>query len=199
MILVGYARVSSTTERQTTDLQHDALLAAGVDPRHLFTDHMSGASTQRPGLAQALAYLQPLDCLLVWKLDRLGRSLSHLLQIINDLAKRDIAFRSLTEAFLDTTTAQGKLLLSIFGALGEFERALTQERIKAGLAAAKRRGKQGGRPHVITAETLAQIQQALQGGTSKAAVCRIFGLKRTTLYDALRRTTNAAPERTRPD
>jgi DNA invertase Pin-like site-specific DNA recombinase len=185
-MLVGYMRVSSDTDRQTTDLQRDALLGAGVDPRQLFADKASGARDDRPGLQQALAYLHPGDCLVVWKLDRLGRSLPHLLQIITTLQAQGVAFRSLTEQ-MDTTTPQGAFLFSVFGALAQYERALTQERIKAGLAAAKRRGKRGGRPQAITAEQWEAIRTALEGGMSKAAVCRTFGVKRATLYDTLAR------------
>jgi hypothetical protein len=137
-MLVGYMRVSSDNDRQTTDLQRDALLDAGVDPRQLFADKASGARDDRPGLQQALAYVQPGDCLIGWKLDRLGRSLPHLLQIVTTLQAQGVAFRSLTEQ-MDTTPPQGAFLFSVFGALAQYERALTQERIKAGLAAAKRR------------------------------------------------------------
>ena len=185
-MLVGYMRVSSDTDRQTTDLQRDALLDAGVDPRQLFADKASGARDDRPGLQQALGYVQPGDCLIVWKLDRLGRSLPHLLQIVTILQAQGVAFRSLTEQ-MDTTTPQGAFLFSVFGALAQYERALTQERIKAGLAAAKRRGKRGGRPQAISDEKLAAIRAALDGGASKAAMCRTFGVKRTTLYEALLR------------
>src|SRR2546426_9794369 len=114
---VGSMRVSSDNDRQTTDLQRDALLEAGVDPRQLFADKASGARADRPGLQQALAYVQPGDCLIVWKLDRLGRSLPHLLQIVTTLHARGVAFRSLTEQ-MDTTTPQGAFLFSVFGALG---------------------------------------------------------------------------------
>jgi DNA invertase Pin-like site-specific DNA recombinase len=185
-MLIGYMRVSSDTDRQTTDLQRDALLDAGVDPRQLFLDRASGARDDRPGLQQALAYVQRGDCLVVWKLDRLGRSLPHLLHIITTLQAQGVAFRSLTEQ-MDTTTPQGAFLFSVFGALAQYERALTQERVKAGLAAAKRRGKRGGRPPAITAEQWEAIRTALAGGMSKAAVCRTFGVKRATLYDTLAR------------
>ena len=189
-MLVGYMRVSSAHDRQTTDLQRDALLDAGVDPRQLFADQASGTRDDRPGLQQALAYVQPGDCLIVWKLDRLGRSLPHLLQIVTTLHTRGVAFRSLTEQ-MDTTTPQGTFLFSVFGALAQYERALTQERIKAGLAAATRRGKRGGRPQAISEEKLAAIRTALDVGASKAAICRTFGVKRTTLYDALARSAAA--------
>ena len=185
-MLVGYMRVSSDHDRQTTHLQRDALLAAGVEPRHLFEDKASGARDDRPGLQQALAYVRSGDCLVVWKLDRLGRSLSHLLHIVTTLQAQDVAFCSLTEQ-MDTTTPQGAFLLSVFGALAQYERALTQERIRAGLEAARRRGTRGGRPKAISAEQLEAILAALHAGASKASLCRTFGVKRTTLYDALAR------------
>jgi len=185
-MLVGYMRVSSDGDRQAVDLQRDALLAAGVDERHLHEDHASGSRGDRPGLAEALAFLRPGDCLVVWKLDRLGRSLPHLLATVTDLKTRGVAFRSLTEQ-IDTTTPQGEFLFHIFGALAQFERSLTQERVMAGLAAARRRGRRGGRPSAIDAEKLAAVVAALDGGATKAAVCRTFGIKRSTLIDALAR------------
>lgn len=185
-MLVGYMRVSSESDRQTTNLQRDALISAGIDSRHLFEDHASGAKDDRPGLAEALAFVRPGDALVVWKLDRLGRSLSHLLSIVNALKEKQVAFRSLTEG-MDTTTASGELLFHVFGALAQYERALTQERVVAGLAAAKRRGRIGGRPPAIVGEKLETIITALDGGMSKAAVCRNFGVKRTTLIETLSR------------
>ena len=189
---IGYMRVSSESERQTTDLQKDALLQAGVDSRHVFEDKTSGAKDNRVGLEKALAFLQPGDCLIVWKLDRLGRSLSHLLKIITDLRKRGVAFKSLTEQ-MDTTTAHGELLFNIFGSLAQYERALIQERVLAGLAAARKRGRVGGRPRIIDEEKIEAILEALKNGASKASICRNFSIKRTTLYDALSRY-NAKPE-----
>jgi DNA invertase Pin-like site-specific DNA recombinase len=185
-MLVGYMRVSTDNDRQVLDLQRDALLSAGVDERHLFDDHVSGSREDRAGLAKALAFLRPGDCLVVWKLDRLGRSLPHLLATVNELESRGIAFRSLTEQ-MDTTTPQGEFLFHVFGALAQFERSLTQERVKAGIAAAKRRGRRGGRPLAIDAEKLAAVIAALDGGATKAAVCRTFGIKRSTLIDSLAR------------
>ena len=185
-MLIGYMRVSSDGDRQVLDLQRDALSSAGVDARHLFEDHASGNRGDRAGLAKALAFLQPGDCFVVWKLDRLGRSLPHLLATVNDLKARGVAFRSLTEQ-MDTTTPQGELLFHIFGALAQFERSLTQERVKAGLAAARRRGRVGGRPVVIDPEKLGAVIAALEHGSTKAAVCRTFGIKRSTLIDALTR------------
>ena len=185
-MLVGYMRVSSELDRQSTNLQRDALLAAGVDVRHLFEDHASGAKDDRKGLAKALEFVRPGDVLVVWKLDRLGRSLSHLLEIVNTLKNKQVAFRSLTEG-MDTTTPSGELLFHVFGALAQYERALIQERVVAGLSAARRRGRIGGRPQAITGEKLEAIITALNGGMSKAAVCRNFGVKRTTLIETLAR------------
>src|ERR1700736_5631785 len=190
-MLVSYMRVSSESDRQTTDLQRDALLAAGVDGRHLFEDHASGAKDDRPGLVKALAFVRPGDVLVVWKLDRLGRSLSHLLSIVNALKENQVAFRSLTEG-MDTTTASGELLFHVFGALAQYERALTRERVVAGLAAARRRGRVGGRPAAISGEKLDAVLAALNGGMSKAAVCRNFGVKRTTLIETLARVSGPA-------
>jgi DNA invertase Pin-like site-specific DNA recombinase len=183
---IGYMRISSEGERQTTDLQKDALLKIGVDPRNIFEDRASGAKNNRPGLEKALAFLEPGDCLIVWKLDRLGRSISHLLSIINDLNKRNIAFRSITD-HIDTTTANGELLFNIFASLAQHERTLIKERVMAGLAAAKKRGRVGGRPRVIDQEKLETIIESLKSGASKASICRTYSIKRSTLYDALNR------------
>ena len=162
-MMVGYMRVSSIDDRQSVDLQRDALLTAGVDDRHLYSDKASGARDDRPGLEACLAYLKEGDSLVVWKLDRHGRSLPHLLSIVTELKERGVAFGSLTEQ-MDTTTPHGELLFSLFGALAQYERALTRERVMAGLTAAKRRGRRGGRPPTINAEMMEQIKTALDGG-----------------------------------
>jgi DNA invertase Pin-like site-specific DNA recombinase len=185
-MLVGYMRISTDAEKQSTDLQRDALLCAGVDERHLFQDHGSGTKLDRPGLRACLEYLKSGDTLVVWKLDRLGRSLPHLLDVVGGLRKRQVGFRSLTEN-IDTTTIQGDLLFNIFGALAQFERALIVERVNAGLAAAARRGRHGGRPRAVEGEKLEQVVAALDNGASKASVCRTFNVKRSTLIDTLRR------------
>lgn len=185
-MFVGYMRVSTDSEKQSTDLQYDALLSVGVDERHLFEDRGSGVKADRPGLRECLEYLKPGDTLVVWKLDRLGRSLPHLLNVVSGLREKDVGFRSLTEN-IDTTTIQGDLLFNIFGALAQFERALIVERVNAGLAAAARRGKRGGRPRAVGDEKLEQIISALKSGASKASICRNFGLKRSTLIDTLKR------------
>jgi DNA invertase Pin-like site-specific DNA recombinase len=185
-MLIGYMRVSTSGDRQVLDLQRDALIAAGVDARHLFEDRVTGSRGDRVGLTKALAFLKPGDCLVVWKLDRLGRSLPHLLATVTALKNRGIAFRSLTEQ-MDTTTPQGEFLFHIFGSLAQFERSLIQERVQAGLAAARRRGRHGGRPTAIDREKLAAVTSALNAGATKAAVCRTFGIKRSTLIDSLAR------------
>jgi DNA invertase Pin-like site-specific DNA recombinase len=144
-MLIGYARVS--THEQTLNLQRDALTTAGCSK--IFTDAASGAKTERNGLDAALAYVRKGDTLVVWRLDRLGRSLPHLITTMTDLEERAIGFKSLTEN-IDTTTSGGKLIFHIFGALAEFERNLIRERTQAGLTAARARGKKGGRPNALT-------------------------------------------------
>jgi DNA invertase Pin-like site-specific DNA recombinase len=179
-------RVSSTDDRQSVDLQRDALIAAGVDSRHLFSDKASGAREDRTDLRHCLEYLKTGDTLVVWKLDRLGRSLPHLLSILTDLRERGVSFRSLTEQ-MDTGTPHGELLFSLFGALAQYERALTRERIMAGLAAARRWGRHGGRPPTIDAEKLEQVTAALAGGVNKSSISRTFNVPRSTLADTLTR------------
>ena len=188
-MLVGYMRVSSENERQNTDLQYDALLKVGVDSRNIYQDKASGVKSQRVGLKNALDFMKKGDCLIVWKLDRLGRSLPHLIQIVAELKARGIAFRSLTETMMDTTTPQGEFLFNIFASLAQYERSLNQERVIAGLEAAKRRGKKGGRPSIITKEKMEEVLDALMAGKSKASICRNFDIKRSTLYDSLKRFT----------
>ena len=190
-MLVGYARVSSETIRQNTDLQLDALIKAGVDERNIFQDKASGAKTSREGLDKALAFLKPGDCLVVWKLDRLGCSLSHLVQIVTELKERGVAFRSISESHMDTTTPNGELLFGIFATIAQYERSLNRERIMAGLEAAKKRGKRGGRPRAISEEQMEAVLEAIKSGKSKAAISRNFGIARTTLHYALLRSSGA--------
>jgi DNA invertase Pin-like site-specific DNA recombinase len=177
-MLIGYARVS--THDQTLNLQQDALTKAGCTK--IFTDTASGAKTERIGLEEALNYVRKGDTLVVWRLDRLGRSLPHLIATMTDLEERGIGFKSLTEN-IDTTTSGGKLIFHIFGALAEFERNLISERTLAGLAAARARGRQGGRPKALTPEQQ-RIAQALYDdpANSIADICRTFKISRFTLY-----------------
>ena len=185
-MLIGYMRVSSETDRQNTDLQRDALLKAGVDPRHIFEDRASGARDDREGLQKAIDYIAEGDCLIVWKLDRLGRSLPHLLSIMKILKEKGVGFRSLTEQ-MDTTTPHGELIFNIFGSLSQYERKLAKERIMAGLEAARKRGKRGGRAKAINDDQMAGIITDIKANVSKAAICRKYGVKRSTLYLALQR------------
>ena len=179
--VIGYARVS--TADQDTALQRDALLKAGAD--RVFEDVASGAKAERPGLAAALAYLREGDTLAVWKLDRLGRSLPHLVQTVAELAARGIGFRSLTES-IDTTTPNGRLVFHLFAALADFERDLIRERTRAGLAVAKARGRNGGRRPVITPEKLAKARELIdaKGLTVREAAGRVK-VGKTALYEAL--------------
>lgn len=186
-MLVGYMRVSTDgKDKQSTDLQLDALLSEGVDKRHIYEDHASGSKDNREGLSKALEFLQSGDTLIVWKLDRLGRSLPHLIDTVNKLKERNIGFKSLTEG-MDTSTASGELIFHIFGALAQFERNLIKERVNAGLESARKRGRVGGRPRAISEEKLNAILEALNNGKSKAEICRTFDVKRSTLIDTLNR------------
>lgn len=174
---MGYARVSTTD--QSVDPQSDALSAAGCFK--VWTETASGATTTRPQLTDLLSHLRDGDTLVVWRLDRLGRSLPHLLQTVEDLAARGVGFKSLTEA-IDTTTSGGKLIFSIFGALAEFERNLIRERTQVGLAAARARGRTGGRPPKMTSTKLAQAQRMRENGMHLTDIAEIIGVGRTTLY-----------------
>ena len=175
---VGYARVSTTD--QTLDLQQDALEKIGCSK--IFTDTASGAKAERPGLTDALAYVRAGDTLVVWRLDRLGRSLKHLIDTITDLNNRKIGFQSLTEN-IDTTTSGGKLIFHIFGALAEFERDIIRERTLAGLQAARARGRKGGRPKALTSKTVQMAQQLYNDKTNSITdICKTLNISRATLY-----------------
>jgi DNA invertase Pin-like site-specific DNA recombinase len=181
-MLVGYARVS--TQDQTLDLQKDALQKIGCT--QIFSDTASGSSTERPGLNEALKFLRDGDVLVVWRLDRLGRSLQHLIETIAHLHQHDIAFKSLTEN-IDTTTPGGKLIFHLFGALAEFERDLIRERTEAGLAAARARGMQGGRPAVLD-EKKRKLLQTLYADKSNRIIdiVSIMHVSKSTLYRYLK-------------
>lgn len=184
-MLIGYMRVSKADGSQTTDLQHDALIAAGVDPSHLYGDQASGKREDRPGLANCLKALRHGDTLLIWKLDRLGRDLRHLINTVHDLTTRGIGLKVLSGhgAAIDTTTAAGKLVFGIFAALAEFERELITERTKAGLASARARGRKGGRPFKMTAAKLRLAMAAMgQPETKVSDLCQELGITRQTLY-----------------
>lgn len=184
-MLIGYMRVSKTDGSQTTDLQRDALVAAAVDPRHIYEDHASGSKDARPGLDAALKALREGDTLIVWKLDRLGRSLRHLVNTVHDLTERGVGFKVLTGqgASIDTTKPAGKLVFGIFAALAEFERELISERTKAGLASARARGRKGGGRYKMTAAKLRLAMAAMgQRETHVGDLCRELGVTRQTLY-----------------
>ena len=186
MALIGYARVS--TAEQDTALQTDALRKAGCE--RVFEDTASGAKSDRPGLAAALAYLRDGDVLTVWRLDRLGRSLPHLIETISALEARGVGFRSLTES-IDTTTPGGRLIFHVFGALGQFERDLIRERTKAGLSAAAARGRKGGRKPVITADKLQRAQEHIANGLNVREAAARLKVSKTALYAALKSTSAA--------
>jgi len=177
-MIVGYARVS--TDDQTLALQLDALQAAGCET--VFRDTISGTKTERPGLTKALDHVRNGDMLVVWRLDRLGRSLSHLIELIQTLEGRGVGFKSLTEQ-IDTTSG-GKLIFHIFGALAEFERNLIRERTMAGLQAARARGRKGGRPRKPNTDTKIVMAKQLHAdqNNSIAEICKTLGVSRATLY-----------------
>ena len=178
---LGYARVS--TDDQNPALQLDALKAAGCE--RIYTDKgQGGAKRSRPQLNKCLAALKPGDVLTVWKLDRLGRSLSHLVAVLDDLGGRGVGFLSLTEA-IDTSNAAGRLLGHVFGALAEFERALLVERTRAGIKAAKRRGVRLGRKPALSPEQVKHARKLVEAGDSPADVARLLGVARSTLYRSL--------------
>jgi DNA invertase Pin-like site-specific DNA recombinase len=184
-MLIGYMRVSKSDGSQTLDLQRDALLTAGVAPERLYADMASGRKDDRPGLASCVKALQPGNTLVVWKLDRLGRDLKHLVNLVEELHQRQVGFKVLAGAGaqIDTTTANGRLVFGIFAALAEFEAELIRERTRAGLAAARARGRLGGRPRKMTPETVRMAMAALADPTTKAsAVARRLGITTTTLY-----------------
>jgi DNA invertase Pin-like site-specific DNA recombinase len=184
--LIGYARVSKADGSQVIDLQRDALAKAGVDlEHHLYSDAASGKRDDRPGLDACIKALRHGDTLVVWKLDRLGRDLRHLVNLVGDLTKRGIGLKVLAGegASIDTTTANGRLVFAIFAGLAEFERELIVERTKAGLAAARARGRSGGRPFKMTPAKLRLAQAAMGKPETKVAeLCAELGITRQTLY-----------------
>ena len=184
-MLIGYMRVSKADGSQATHLQRDALIAAGVDPAHLYEDLASGKREDRPGLASCLKALRPSDTLAVWKLDRLGRDLRHLINTVHDLTGRGIGLKVLTGhgAAIDTTTAAGNLVFGIFAALAEFERELITERTIAGLASARARGRKGGRPFKMTTAKLRLAMAAMGKPETKVGdLCQELNITRQTLY-----------------
>lgn len=179
---IGYSRVSTTD--QSLDLQNDDLKKAGCEK--IFSDIASGAKSERDGLGEALNFARKGDTIVVWKLDRLGRSLRHLIETVQVLQKRGIGFRSLREQ-IDTTSAGGKLIFHVFGALAEFERELIRERTKAGLESARARGRVGGRPPIMTVQKI-KMAEALyrEKSSTPAEICKALGISKATLYRHLK-------------
>ena len=184
-MLIGYIRVSKSDGSQVLDLQKDAMLASGVKIERIYQDLASGRKDDRPGLVTCLKALQPGNTLVIWKLDRLGRDLKHLVNTIDELSQRGVGLKVLTGtgAQIDTTTANGRLVFGIFAALAEFEAELIRERTMAGLTAARARGRLGGRPRKMTTETLKMAMAAMADPVSKpTAVAKRLGITTTTLY-----------------
>jgi DNA invertase Pin-like site-specific DNA recombinase len=195
--VVGYMRVSKSDGSHSMDPQRDARLEAGVHPDQLYEDRASGKKDDRPGLAACLKALRDGDTLIVWKLDRLGRNLHHLVNTVHDLTARGVGLKVLTGqgAAIDTTTAAGKLVFGIFAALAEFERELISERTVAGLAAARARGRSGGRPFTMTPAKV-RLAMASMGKpeTNVGDLCRELGISRQTLYRHVSPTGDVRPD-----
>ncbi len=181
---IGYARVS--TLEQNPDLQHDALKKAGC--KKIYTDNASGVKTERPALNEILEHIRKGDSLVVWRLDRLGRSLKHLIEVVDDLENRKIGFMSLQEG-INTTTAGGRLVFHLFGALSEFERNLIRERTCAGLAAARARGRMGGRKHKLKPTQVKTMRSMYESRKHTIKeICKVMGISKPTLYEYLKRS-----------
>ncbi len=180
--LIGYARVS--TSAQELNLQLDALKQAGCKKQHIFTDQISGSKAERPGLAECLKELKKGDTLIIWRLDRLGRSLRNLIDIVEQLQKRGVGFRSINDGGIDTTTASGELIFNIFGTLAQFERRLIQERTQAGLTAARARGKKGGRPKISNDDPKVQMAKKMSKNLniSIGEICATLKISRASYY-----------------
>jgi DNA invertase Pin-like site-specific DNA recombinase len=196
-VLIGYMRVSKADGSQVVDLQRDALVAAGVAVEQLYADRASGKRDDRPGMESCLKALRQGDTLVVWKLDRLGRNLKHLVDVVQGLNGRGVGLKVLTGqgASIDTTTANGRLMFNFFAALAEFERELIVERTVAGLAAARARGRSGGRPFKMTAAKLRLAQAAMgKPETRIAELCAELGITRQTLYRHVTPTGEIRPD-----
>ncbi len=182
-MLLGYMRVSKSDGSQVLDLQRDALIAAGVAPENIYEDYASGKLDARPGLLAALKAARPLDSIVTFKLDRIGRSMLHLVQTVTDLEKRGVSLKVLTGAPIDTSSPSGKLIFGVFAALAEFERELTRERTMAGLASARARGRVGGRPPKMSPAKVRLAQAAMGKPETRVGVlCKELGISRQTLY-----------------
>lgn len=177
---IGYARVS--TFDQNLDMQKDALKAAGCERKNIFEDRISGSKTERPGLTRCLENLEAGDVLIVWRLDRLGRSMVHLVSLIEILREKGVGFKSLCDGAIDTTTASGELVFNIFSCMAQFERRLIQERTQAGLAAARSRGRKGGRPKVDANKILTAKRMHQDKSLSIEDICKVLKVSKPTLY-----------------
>jgi len=184
-MLIGYARVSKN--EQNLDLQRDALIKAGCSEKNIFTDKITGTKADRIGLAEAMTHLRVGDTFAVWRLDRLGRSLKHLIETVTKLQEQKIAFKSITEN-IDTSTATGQLVFHIFGALAEFERNLIRERTIAGLESARARGRLGGRPELEVSSSKVAMAKKLYADKTNAIsdICKTLHISRATLYRYLK-------------
>jgi len=185
-MLIGYARVSKADGSQLLDLQRDALIEAGVDAEPIYEDKASGRKDHRPGLDACMKALQPGNSLIIWKLDRLGRDLKHLVATVDELRERGVGLRVLSGAGaeIDTTTANGRLVFGIFASLAEFERELIAERTRAGLAAARARGRKGGRPRKMDVTMLRMAMKAMADRETNASdLAKRLGITTTTLYE----------------
>lgn len=187
-MLIGYARVS--TEDQKLDLQKDALIKAGVEPVNIYEEYVSGVKTNRPQFKLALRHLREGDCLVVWRLDRLGRSLIELVTVAQELAERKVELRSLTES-IDTTTAGGRLIFNVFAAVAQFERDIISERTKAGLAAARARGRRGGRKGKLKPEQIRLALRMIEDPLlTMEQIAKALGVARSTLHRTLAHATD---------
>ncbi len=181
MAVIGYARISRS--EQSVDLQCDALLAAGCT--RIFTDEMSGARSDRPGLKQALDYVRDGDTMCIWRLDRMGRSVANLIEVVAELERRGVALKSLNEE-IDTSSPSGRLVFHVFSAIAEFERNLIRERVSAGLESARKRGRIGGRPSAVTAAKARSIRAMRAQGLSTSEILESAQISRATLFRFLR-------------
>ena len=179
---IGYARVS--TKEQDIDMQLDALANAGCERRYIFTDTVSGAKSERAGLKKCIEQLQAGDTLIVWRLDRLGRSMKHLVTLIDDLKEKGVAFKSICDGVIDTTTASGDFVFNIFSSLAQFERRLIQERVKAGLEAARSRGKKGGRKKIAITDPKVVMAKKMHKNHDLSIddICKTLKISRPSFY-----------------
>lgn len=186
-MLIGYMRVSKADGSQVLDLQRDALIAAGVNPVHIYEDKCSGSKDERPGLAACLKSLRKGDVLVIWRLDRLGRNMKHLVGLVEEMTAKGIGFKCLTGIDIDTTTSTGRFVLTIFAGLSQLERDIIRERTLAGLAAARARGRKGGRKSVFTPSKLRRAMAAMASPETIATeLCEELGVSRSALYAHVR-------------